>query len=150
MFYGLWSVVDLDVTNFNTKNSKSFNHMFCEMNELKKIDVSKFNTSKCENIKAMLCCCTQLTERDMFDWDISNLNYNYGKENPINSLFSNCKNLKKIKISGNLRREEAEKDFKGDMFEGIPEIGTLVLNNKLKNNIPLNKCLPENWAKSYE
>ena len=33
-----------------------------------------------------------------------------------------CRNLKKIKISGNLIREEAEKDFSGTMFEGIPEI----------------------------
>ena len=95
MFNGCVKLVDLDVTNFNTKNSKSFKGMFNNMKNLEKIDVSKFNTSKCENINSMFEGCYKLTEIDMFNWDISNLNFNYGKENPINGLFYDCKNLKK-------------------------------------------------------
>ena len=65
------------------------------MKNLEKIDVSKFNTSKCENINSMFERCYKLTEIDMFNWDISNLNFNDGKKNPINGLFYDCKNLKK-------------------------------------------------------
>jgi surface protein len=81
MFKFCRKLVDLDVTNFNTKNSKSFKEMFYIMDILEKIDISKFNTSKCENINSMFRECFKLTEIDMFNWDMSDLNYNYGKEN---------------------------------------------------------------------
>ena len=85
----------------------------------------------------------------MINWDMSNLDNSSGV-NPIEYLFCGYGNLKKIKISGNLEREVAENKFQGTTFKGLPEKGILILNDKLKCNIPLNKCLPENWAKSYE
>ena len=96
--------------------------------------------------------CYNITEIDMINWDMSNLKYEgeYHKENPIDYLFYNCKNLKKIKISRNLKKEEANKDFKGGIFKGIPENGDLILNKNVTCNIPLDGYLPQNWSRIKE
>ena len=87
MFYCCKNLVNLDVTNFNTKNSKSFYCMFYNCNNLKKIDVSKFNSSKCETIRCMFEFCNSITEIDMINWDMSNLKYiehkNSNSEKPL-------------------------------------------------------------------
>ena len=152
MFQGCNNLVNLDVTNFNTKNSKSFYCMFYNCNNLKKIDVSKFNSSKCETIYGMFINCRSITEIDMINWDMSNLKYsdNYTYENPIDYLFNGCSNLKTIKISGDLKKEEANKDFKGGIFKGVPKSGNLILNKNKECNIPLNKCLPQDWTRNKE
>ena len=148
MFESCTNLIDLDVSNFNTKNATCFLDMFYNLKNLEKINVSNFNTSKCKTMYEMFDGCKKLTEIDMINWDMSNLDNSSG--NPIDYLFHECENLKKIKISGNLKREVAEYQFSGTTFKGLPEKGILILNDKLKCNIPLNKCLPENWAKSYE
>ena len=126
--------------------------MFCNCNNLKKIDVSKFNSSKCETINAMFNCCKSITEIDMINWDMSNLKYDgeYHKDNPINYLFSGCSKLKKIKISGNLKEEEANKKFDGLIFKHIPEVGDLITKKEPKCNIPLDGYLPSNWSRNKE
>ena len=53
MFDDCNNLIDIDVSNFNTKNSRSFGWMFSNCYNLKKIDVSKFDSSKCENIYGM-------------------------------------------------------------------------------------------------
>ena len=153
MFYGCNNLVNLDVTNFNTKNSKSFYYMFCNCNNLKKIDVSKFNSSKCETINSMFWDCKSITEIDMINWDMSNLKYEgeYHKYNPIDYLFYGCSNLKKIKISGNLKKEEANNG--GDpsgIFYSIPQFGELITKKNVTCNIPLNKYLPQDWTRNKE
>ena len=152
MFHGCNNLINLDVTNFNTKNSKSFYQMFRYCYNLKKIDVSKFNSSKCETIYGMFWDCKSITEIDMINWDMSNLKYEgeYHKCNPIDYLFYGCSNLTKIKISGNLKKEEANKDFGGNIFIGIPENGGLITKENVTCNIPLNKYLPQDWTRNKE
>ena len=152
MFHGCNNLVNLDVTNFNTKNSKSFFQMFRYCYNLKKIDVSKFNSSKCETIYAMFYNCKSITEIDMINWDMSNLKYEgeYHKVNPIDYLFLRCSNLKTIKISGNLKKEEANKDFRGEIFRDVPENGVLINKKGVKCNIPLDGYLPQSWDRSKE
>ena len=156
-FYGMFdeccNLVDLDVTNFNTKNSKSFSYMFSFCKNLKKIDVSKFNSSKCEHISYMFRCCYNITEIDMINWDISNLKHENEDNNinPISCLFCECKKLTKIKISGNIKEEEATKNLDGSyLFKDIPEDGEIITSKKVKCNIPLDGNLPQNWVRSKE
>ena len=151
MFYDCNSLVNLDVTNFNTKNSKSFYAMFDDCNNLKKVDVSKFNSSKCETIGGMFIECENITEIDMINWDMSNLKYDgeHYKENPIGKLFYGCSKLTKIKISGNLKKEEANKCV-GGTFDGIPESGELINKKGITCNIPLDGYLPQNWSRTKE
>ena len=152
MFQFCENLVDIDITNFNTKNSNSFYAMFNGCKNLKKIDVSKFNTSKCENIRAMFQYCENIEEIDMINWDMSNLKYeNEYKENSIDYLFFDCKKLKKIRISGNIKKEEALKgDFKGKIFYNIPSNGELIMNKNTECNIPLDKYLPTAWTRTKE
>ena len=126
--------------------------MFYNCNNLKKIDVSKFNSSKCETIYGMFQDCKSITEIDMINWDMSNLKYDndYCKGNPIDCLFYNCKNLKKIKISGDLKKEEANKGNPSYIFDGIPQFGELITKKNVPCNIPLNKYLPQDWTRNKE
>ena len=126
--------------------------MFAGCNNLKKIDVSKFNSSKCETIFCMFCDCKSITEIDMINWDMSNLKYEgeYHKDNPIDYLFDGCSKLKKIKISGNLKKEEANKGFKDWIFRGVPKSGNLILNKNVPCNIPIDTYLPQNWTRNNE
>ena len=65
-------------------------------------------------------------------------------------MFESCFNLKKIKISGNLNKNEATKDFNGKIFKGIPENGELINKKVPKCNIPLDGYLPSNWDRNKE
>ena len=150
MFSYCKNLVDLDVTNFNTKNSKSFYCMFQCCKSLKKIDVSKFNSSKCETINGMFEDCNNITEIDMINWDMSNLKFEYNQLNPIDYLFLNCSNLKKIKISGNLKKEEAYNNFGGHIFKGIPESGEIIIKKDVICNIPLDEFLSPDWSRNKE
>ena len=96
--------------------------------------------------------CRSITEIDMINLDMSNLKYEgeYHKDNPIDYLFYGCSNLTKIKISGDLKEEEANKDFKGGIFDGIPKSGDLILNKNKECNIPLDGYLPQNWSRNKE
>ena len=152
MFNRCYNLIDLDVSNFNTKNSKSFAYMFNACHNLKKIDVSKFDSSNCEIIYGMFWNCYNIEEIDMINWDMSNLKYeNEFKLNPIDYLFCNCKKLKKIKISGNIKQEEIKKGkFNGKIFSGIPLNGELIMNKNIECNIPLDGYLPSNWIRTKE
>ena len=151
MFCYCNNLVDLDVTNFKTENSKSFKNMFYSCEKLNKIDLSKFNTSKCENINGMFFNCSCITEIDIIKWDMSNLKYeNEYKENPIGYLFWECKKLKKIKINGNLPKYKDNKSLEGNIFKGIPETGELITKKDQICNIPLDGYLPHNWTRNKE
>ena len=99
MFYNCKSLEELDISNFNTKNCISFESMFESCSNLKKIDVSKFNSSQCITIKNMFKNSKSLSHIDLLYWDMSNIGND--KDHSIDELFTNCKKLKKIKMSCN-------------------------------------------------
>ena len=103
-------------------------------------------------IYGMFSHCYNIEEIDMINWDMSNLKYeNEFKLNPIDYLFYDCKKLKKIKISGNIKQEEIKKGkFNGKIFSGIPLNGELIMNKKVECNIPLDGYLPSNWSRNKE
>ena len=151
MFCCCNNLINLDVTHFETINSKSFKNMFYHCEKLEKIDVSKFNTSQCENINGMFYNCSCITEIDMIKWDMSNLKYeNEYKENPIGYLFCECKKLTKIKIRGYLPKYKDNKSFERNIFKGINEKGVLIKRKNEQCNIPLDGYLPLGWNRIDE
>ena len=81
---------------------------------------------------------------------MSNLKFEYNQLNPIDYLFLNCSNLKKIKISGNLKKEEAYNNFGGHIFKGIPENGEIIIKKDVICNIPLDEFLSPDWSRNKE
>ena len=142
------NLVDLDISNLNTKNAISFKSMFGGCSNLKNIDVSKFDSSKCKSIYGMFSGCNNIKEIDMINWNMSNLQYD--KESPIDYLFSYCEKLKKIKISGNINKGVANKIHEGNYFQGLPENGDLITSKTVPCNIPLDGYLPQNWTRNKE
>lgn len=99
MFYNFRSLLDIDVSSFNTSNVTNMSYLFAApvtnsfknysdfpMN-LKTIKFgSNFVTSKVTDISYILYYNTSLTELDIDDWDVSNVTSMY-------SSFFNCCNL---------------------------------------------------------
>ena len=77
MFNNCENLENIDVSFFNTKNSTSFEKMFCGCKKLAKIDVSKFDSSKCNSIFSMFRYCEKISEIDMINWDMSHLEKRY-------------------------------------------------------------------------
>ena len=147
MFAGCSSLINLDVSNFHTRNSESFYSMFCDCKSLKHIDVSNFDSFKCENINSMFHNCYNIINIDMMNFDLSKLKYdNENNLNPIDCLFFDCRKLKEIKMNGNIKKEELEKGTCGNMFFNLPKIGKLIINKDKEWNIPL-EGLPKLWEK---
>ena len=73
MFDSCENLENLDVSNFNTKNSVTFEQMFFGCKKLKNIDVSKFDSSKCKSINSMFRYCENITQINMSNWDMSHL-----------------------------------------------------------------------------
>ena len=59
----------IDVSNWDTSNGVNFFAMFDEGYKIKIIDVSKWNMSAAENIDWMFCRCQSITSFDLSTWD---------------------------------------------------------------------------------
>ena len=141
MFYDCRNLEELDVSHFNTQNSLSFASMFDNCEKLKVIDVSKFNSSKCQNIDFMFRNCSNLTEINMLNWDMSSIKES---NRPIFfRLFSGCKKLKSIKMSGNHKNKDF--DMKNSrIFEDLPDNGSFTWKEGEECN-KLLLVLPPSW-----
>ena len=62
MFYGCFSLDNLNLYNFKTNNVKEMNDMFDGCSLLKKLDISNFNVSKETNMSLILSGCNSLEE----------------------------------------------------------------------------------------
>ena len=147
---------ELDVTHFNTKNSLNFGGMFYNCRKLKIIDVSKFNSSKCENISSMFSGCESLSEIDMINWDMSSLKTRPHKRSfmvvvsGLDELFSNCLNLKKIKMSANFSNDvKSALNKESYIFFKLPEGGKFYWRKGINCNELLN-LLPVSWNREQE
>ena len=151
MFRDCNNLEKLDVSYFNTNNSKSFESMFEKCSKLKEINVSKFKTTNCENIKRMFDGCSSLESIDMLNWDMKNINH-------IDNLFKDCLKLKRIKMNFNNNNpncfEEKENwgefDYPGEtVFKGLPEGGSFIWKKGANCN-ELLKYLPVSWNRTQE
>jgi surface protein len=169
MFYNCHNLKKINVSNFNTKKSKTFQSMFEGCFRLKKVDVSLFNSSKCENIDSMFCNCLNIKEIDMLNWNMSNIK----KIIDMNYLFYKCGNLKNIKMCTNFNSGKGcfldyidLNDFKNiDKIDNKytekqkEEIGKIIVSSLLVNlpvstNFHIFDCIPETgeffWRKGSE
>ena len=60
MFYGCSSLINIDLSNFNTNNVTNMNRMFFGCSSLKNIDLSNFNTNNVTHMFGMFAGCSSL------------------------------------------------------------------------------------------
>ena len=86
-FYNCTSLVDIDLSNFNTSNLTKLEEVFRNCSSLERIyGISDWNTSNVTNTTMMFYACSKLTDLDLSRWDLSELSW-------ANSMFEFCRNL---------------------------------------------------------
>ena len=58
MFYNCSSLIELDLSNFNTNNVINMSYIFFDCSSLKELNLSNFNTNNVINISGMFGGCS--------------------------------------------------------------------------------------------
>jgi surface protein len=138
MFDGCWSLISLDLSNFDTSNVKDMNFMFYMNRSLKYLNLNNFDTSLVSNMHNMFYNCYSLkyinlnsfVERSGLSY--SNMFFNFSK----NTVY--CINENKAK---NLSSEIYNKTINNNCFDNC------FLNN-FEYDIEKNLCINYNIYKS--
>ena len=92
LFFNCFSLIDLDISNFNTLNVKNMNEMFYGCSSIKILNLSHFVTNNVENLEKMFYGCSSLTSINLSNFDTSKvINMCY--------MFQKCSNLNILDIS---------------------------------------------------
>ncbi len=92
MFSGCSSLINLDLSSFNTESVTNMECMFSGCSSLKDLDVSKFNTENVTNMRSMFAGCHSLTSLDVTHFNTRNVtNMGY--------MFSSCSSLTSLDVS---------------------------------------------------
>ena len=94
MFSGCSSLTSLDVSNWNVNNVTDIYWMFGGCSSLTSLDVSNWNVNNVTNISNMFYDCSSLTSLKLFDFS------KLTSITDINKLFSGCKKLIEVDLSG--------------------------------------------------
>ncbi len=119
MFSGCSSLVNLDLSKFDTRNATNMSKMFYNCRSLSNLKLGEFNTGKVTSMQGMFEECESLTELDLESFDtskvtnMSNMFYNcikltnldvssFNTENVTNmqSMFFYCSELQTLDVSG--------------------------------------------------
>ena len=93
MFRYCKSLSSLILTNFNTQNVTDMECMFCGCKSLSSLNLSNFNTKNVTNMKYMFYGCERLSSLNLSNFKIGNAS--------VDSMFRNCKSLKKENVIAN-------------------------------------------------
>ncbi len=92
MFIGCSSLINIDLSNYNTKNAINMSYMFSGCSSLKNIDLSSINTQNVTDMSCMFNGCISLK-----NINLSNLNTQNVTD--MNGMFSGCNSLTNINLS---------------------------------------------------
>ena len=105
-------LINLNLSNFNTKNVISMSDMFSGCYCLTNLNLSNFNTLKVKDMSNMFYCCNRLSILDLSDFNTENVTDMFG-------MFRECRALKKLNLS-NFNTKNVEQF--GGMFFGCYDI----------------------------
>ena len=125
MFFGCKSLTNIDLSNFNTQNVSDMSNMFKGCESLTNIDLSSFNTQNVKNMSFMFYRCKSLTNIDLS---------NFNSQSAINmiGMFSVCISLKYINLS-NFNTKNVKNMSK--MFFGCKSLTNINLSNFNTKNV---------------
>ena len=125
MFYGIKSLISLDLSNFNTSNVTDMGNMFNGCSGLTSLDLSNFNTTNVTDMSNMFGSCNGLTSLDLSGWDTS-------KVTSMNSMFNTCSSLTSLDISS---FGTSNVTSMNGMFNGCSGLTSLNLSNFNTSNV---------------
>ena len=115
MFYGMESLISLDLSNFNTSNVTNMNNMFSYCSGHTSLNLSKFNTSNVTDMHNMFGSCGGLTSLDVSSFDTS-------KVTDMGDMFCYCSGLTSLDLSGwDMRSVNSS----NDMFNGCTSLTSI-------------------------
>ena len=92
IFYKCKSLSKINLSNINTKNVTDMSYMFCRCKSLSDINISNFNTQNVTNMKDMFSWCESLTNINISNFNTQNVTDMYG-------MFCGCISLISINLS---------------------------------------------------
>ena len=131
IFYGCSSLINLDLSNFDTKDVMNMSYMFYMCSNLTKVNLSNINTQKVNNMKLMFYNCSSLTNLNLSSFDTRNVK-------DMKMMFYNCSSLIKLNVS-NFNTEKVD-DMSG-MFSDCFSLSKLNLNNFNTTNVKNFSCM---------
>ena len=94
MFWSCSSLIELDLSGWNTSNVTSISNMFLGCSSLQSVDgLSDWDTSNVTNMSSLFESCSSLIELDLSGWNTSNVTN-------ISYMFRRCKILQNLNLSG--------------------------------------------------
>ena len=131
LFYGCKSLINIDLSNFNTQNITDMQYFFSDCESLTNIDLSNLNTQNVINMQYMFSGCKSLTHID--------LSY-FNTQNVINMecLFFGCESLTNIDLSYFNTQNVTNMQY---MFWGCKSLTYINLSNFNTQNVTNMECM---------
>ena len=92
MFWGCKSIINLNLSNFNTQNVTNMSHMFGGCNTLQSLTLFNFNTQKVTNMHRMFLCCYLLKNLNLSTFNTQNVT-------DMGFMFGGCYSLTNLNLS---------------------------------------------------
>ena len=92
MFWGCKSIINLNLSNFNTQNVTNMSHMFGGCNTLQSLTLFNFNTQNVTNMHRMFLCCYLLKNLNLSTFNTQNVT-------DMGFMFGGCYSLTNLNLS---------------------------------------------------
>ena len=123
MFSWCSSLIEINLSIFNTDNVTDMSSMFSWCSSLKELNVSNFNTNNVIYMFDMFVGCSSLIELNLS-------NFNIKKVISMNSMLNNCRNLEKLDISSFIVSSKfCKMDFIFFQFKSLYELNISNFSN---------------------
>ena len=119
------NLIEIDFSNFKSKEVKNLNTAFLNCNSLTSINFKNFDSSKVETMDNTFEKCEKLTSLDLSNFQTTNLKSMF-------YTFKDCKNIQFLNLY-NFNIENLENI--NDILDGSDNINYLIVNDKAKNKI---------------
>ena len=130
MFFSCFSLKNLDLSNFNTKNVILMHKMFYNCKSLINLNITNFNTKNVFQMESMFYNCSSLSNLDISNFDTKNIE-------DMSNLFFNCSSLKNLNINNFNTKNVISMN---SMFHNCSALTNLDVSNfDTKNVIYMNK-----------
>ena len=92
MFWSCKSIINLNLSNFNTQNVTNMSHMFGGCNTLQSLTLFNFNTQNVTNMHRMFLCCYLLKNLNLSTFNTQNVT-------DMGFMFGGCYSLTNLNLS---------------------------------------------------